>query len=144
MEDQINKENLRERVDKLYDWCIQEVKDYNCISEQSKQEMDTLNDRVTQAKNYADKRCRKLRTGKIPHSKIIHEAMGKCIVLKIVQKRWILKGKRARPKSRDLKRAIKKYNFQGKYRFENMVEIEEKLQKATKQYHKLRPRASEQ
>ena len=47
MEDQINTENLREQVDKLYDRCIQEVKDYNCISEQSKQEMDMLNDRVT-------------------------------------------------------------------------------------------------
>ena len=70
--------------------------------------------------------------------------MGKCIVLKIVQKRWVLKGKKGRPKSRVLKKAIKKYKYKGKYQFNSLEAIDEELKKATKNYHKLRPKASEQ
>ena len=144
MEEQMKQYNIREKVDTLYEKCIEEVKEFNRISKESEKEMDNLNDRVTRAKNYADKRCRKLRTGKIPYSKTIQEAMGSCIVLKIIQKRWLLRGKRRRPKTRELKRAMKKFNFQGKYYFETKDEIYEALKIATKKYHKLRPRASEQ
>ena len=111
MEEQMKQYNIREKVDTLYEKCIEEVKQFNRVSKESEKEMDNLNDRVTRAKNYADKRCRKLRTGKIPYSKTIQEAMGSCIVLKIIQKRWLLRGKRRRPKTRELKRAMKKFNF---------------------------------
>jgi hypothetical protein len=144
MEEQMKQYNIREKVDTLYEKCIEEVKEFNRISKESEKEMDNLNDRVTRAKNYADKRCQKLRTGKIPYSKTIQEAMGSCIVLKIIQKRWLLRGKRRRPKTRELKRAMKKFNFRGKYYFETKDEIDEALKIATKKYHKLRPKASEQ
>ena len=75
---------IRKKVDTLYDQCIEEVKKNNCISQRLENEMDALYERVTRAKNYAEKRCRKLRAGRIPFSKTVHEARGRCIVLKLV------------------------------------------------------------
>ena len=144
MEEQMVEHDIRSKVEKLYDRCIEEVKENNCISKRSEMEMDSLFDRVTRAKNYAEKRCRKLRTGRVPYSKTVNEARGRCIVLKLVQKRWLLKGKRRRPKTRELTRARKKYRYKGRYQFDSKKEIEDELKKAVQQYHKLRPKASEQ
>ena len=144
MEEQMKEHGMRAKVEKLYDQCIDEVNKNNCISKSSEREMDILFDRLTRAKNYAEKRCRKLRAGRVPYSKTVHEARGKCIVLKMVQKRWILRGKRQCPKTRDLKRAMKKYRYRGRYQFDSKQEIEDELKKAVQAYNKLRPKASEQ
>ena len=78
MEEQMKEHGMREKVEKLYDRCIDEVNKNNCISKSSEREMDILFDRLTRAKNYAEKRCRKLRAGRVPYSKTVHEARGKC------------------------------------------------------------------
>jgi hypothetical protein len=85
MEEQIVLHKLREKVDTLFEDCIEAMKTHDKLPTEMEDQMDALFSRVTRAKTYADKNCRKLRVGSIPYSKQIQQALGACIVLKIIQ-----------------------------------------------------------
>ena len=85
MEEQVVLHKLREKVDTLFEDCIEAMKTHDKLPTEMENRMDALFSRVTRAKMYADKNCRKLRVGNIPYSKQIQQALGACIVLKIIQ-----------------------------------------------------------
>lgn len=92
---------------------------------------------------YADSKCRKVRRGLLHFSPMQKKLMGNIIVLRRFKLRMVLKGKHDRPRSRRIKRLIKKYHYTGKKKFLNIGEIEQELEVAHKQYNLFKPKAAE-
>ena len=77
---------------------------------------------IRRALNYADKRCKKVRQGKIPYSREIRKALGKVMSLQIIRARILLKGRRSRPRTKEQDRIIKKFGYDGPVHFDTLLE----------------------
>ena len=136
---QIHKHKLHEKVESLIE-CARTNKKLNASEEKN---YEGVEERLRRAVCYADNKCRKARTGHVPFSKKQKQLMGAMRVLRIIYLRHKLVGKRNRPRTHQLKRAIKKYKYQGLVRFETEKEIIEARKKASDAYNAFRPKAHE-
>ena len=94
--------------------------------------------------NYADKRCTKIRQGKIPYFREIRKALGAVMALQVILARIMLKGRRSRPRTKEQNtRIIKKFEYDGPVHFDTLEEATKALHLAHKEYNKLRPNAKE-
>ena len=81
---------------------------------------------------YADNKCCKGRRGKVYYSEEIKKLSGRILILKLIKRRLLLKGKPNRPRSKQVKRLIKKFNYEGNHKIDNLKEIEGLLRDAHK------------
>ena len=88
---------------------------------------------------YADKRCRKVRRGKVPFSDKAQKIRGEIEVKKLIIRRIRMTGRRGRPRMRKVCRLAEKYKYEGPKTFETMKEAEDSLKISYAKYGDFRP-----
>lgn len=139
VDEKIEKHRLVHKIELLY----QHTVEGKLFLQEQVTLYETIKDRMQRAIKYADNKCRKARRGKVQFSPMQKKLMGNIIVIRQFKLRMLLKGKHNRPRSRRIKRLIKKYNYTGKTRFSGLEEIKQEMEKATIQYNLFKPTASE-
>ena len=125
LEAQVHQHNLHTKMKDLYF----NAKATGMLTKEQEKVYDSIEERMKRGVKYADRNCRKVRSGKIPFSKKAQEIMRKLRILKLIQLRDLLKGSQHRPRMRKMVRLAKKYNYQGPLRYEDSDSIKEALKK---------------
>ena len=136
---QIERYALASKVDDLFE----SAKKQGGLTHVQEAMYDKIEERIRRAIKCADKRCRKVRRGKVPYSKKQKELMGKLFVLRAIYLRAKLVGKKRRPHWRYISRLIKKYAYNGQTRFDSLEKIKEEICAAAAEYNAFRPKAHE-
>ena len=89
---------------------------------------------------FAEKRCKKKRQGNVSFSDVIHRAMGKITMWKLILARNYQTGKR-RPRLRYLQRKAKKWKFGEDIGITDITRLKKEIIHAEKMYRLLRPNA---
>lgn len=140
LNEEVAKYHLLKKIRILYN----NVKRHASITEDEKHLYEQIEVRMQRAVACADKRCRKVKRGAIPYSPLQRKLLGRIYVLELLKKRQTLRGKAGRPKTKQVERIIKKYNFDGSLLHESIQDIERHLKEAYKEYKQIRPTAHEQ
>ena len=139
---QVQRYKLKDKTLLLKLRCEDEMKERGKISTRLSNILESIYTRMKRAIKHADKKCCKARRGKVFFSEETKKLSGRILVLKVIKKRVLLKGKPNRPRSKQLKRMAKKFHYLGDYKLDDIKQINLLLYEAHKQYNKLKPKAS--
>lgn len=131
LEQQVTKHNLGQKMEYLYQQAISNRR----LNEDEEQIYEQIEQRMQRAVQYADKRCRKIRRGQISYSPEQKRLMGAITVLKQIKLRYLLRRQKNRPRSKRIRRLIRKYDYKGPSTFETLEQLDLELQVAYKQYN---------
>ena len=139
LEQQVIKHQLQEKMEKLFKASNQTKH----LTTEQKEDYEAIDERIRRAVKYADKRCRKLRRGKLPFSPTVTKIIGAIRVLKVILIRHVTKGQPSRPHMSNVRRIAQKYKYKGPLTFESKEAILAQLSAAKTAYHNLVPKAYE-
>ena len=97
---QIQKHKLKEKTMSTKKECEEEMKSLGKISKRSSDKLELLYTRIKRAIKCADKKCCKIRRGKVQFSDKIKYLSGKILILKLMKRRIILRGRPHRPRKK--------------------------------------------
>jgi hypothetical protein len=138
-EAKIEEYGLHKKMNKVYDYAIQ----HQDLDEEHQNLYEQIEEQVRRSVKYADKRCRKVRRGKVPFSDKAQKIRGEIEVKKLIIRRIRMTGRRGRPRMRKVCRLSEKYKYEGPKTFETMKEAEDSLKISYAKYGDFRPRAHE-
>jgi hypothetical protein len=113
LEQQVLLHNIGSKMDYLYDRALTNKK----INREDRMLYKQIETRMQRAVKYADHHCMKARRGQIPYSPEQKRLMGEIIVLRQLKLRFLLRGKKNRPRSTRIRHLINKYKYTGKQNF---------------------------
>jgi len=93
LEIQVLRHNLHHKINELYKVAIEE----KALRPHQQQEYEKIEVMFQRCVKSADRKCQKIRRGKVPFSPIQKKAMGSILVLKQIRLRWLLKSHPNRP-----------------------------------------------
>jgi len=137
LEEEVRKHKLGEKMDKVYNY----AEKHEDLSTEMKELYETVEDRIRRAIKAADTNCRKIKKNTVPFSKQQRRLMGAIRVLRMIRLRKIMTGAAKRPKSRNIERMAKKYNFTDPLTYDTREEIEKRIKEAAEAYNTFRPKA---
>ena len=137
--DEVEKHRLHEKTEEL----IKAARTNKALTKDQARDYEMIEKRLRRAVKYGDSKCRKARVGNVPFSKKQKELMGRLSVLKLIRTRHVMKGRAGRPRTRKLRRMIKKYAFQGKSQFDSIEAINKEIEEAAHAYNMFRPKSME-
>jgi hypothetical protein len=139
VEKQVERYQLHEKISMLYNKATEKLRlDHKLIAL-----YESIETRMQNIICYADNGCRKARIGKIPASPEQKRLMGAIQILKQFKLRALLVGKCNRPKTKRIKRLIKRYKYKGQTYFSSVKEIDTELSKYCSEFNQFKKRAQD-
>ena len=140
LDHEYDRHKLQQRIETYIEKHTNEYKQTGEITPAMKQEYDKLLQISENAIKYADKKCKKARTGKVPFSPTTKKLQGSIVIWKSIL-RYRLRRKR---NLRLLTRQSKRWGFTEKWRDLSIPEIKQRIKTAKLQYKRFKPTASEE
>lgn len=137
LEIQVLRHNLHHKINELYKSAMEE-KALRPHQQQAYEKIEVMFQRCVKS---ADRKCRKIRRGKVPFSPFQKKAMGSILVLKQLRLRWLLKSHPNRPRLKKIKRMKKKYGYGDQVGFSSLNDINLALEKAITKYNEFKKTA---
>ena len=138
-EEKIEQYKLYKKMEQVYDHAVK----HKQLDEEHQKLYEHIESQTKKAVKYADKRCRKIKRGKVPFSEKAQKIRGEIEIKKLIIRRILLRGRSGRPRMSKVKRLSRKYKYDGAQSYPTLSEAKNALRIAYKKYAEFRPKAHE-